>query len=70
MKKTFGDWYIQIFLIAAAVTWGLVGLFGFNLVTWGVGIIQWAFLGTLIYIAMLIAGILAIYRWWIKGKSI
>ena len=64
MNKLSGlDWFALILLIIGGLNWGLVGIFGFDLVATIFG--DGAFLTKLVYI---LVGLSALYLLFVSGK--
>jgi hypothetical protein len=59
MEKSVLDWIALILVIVGAVNWGLVGLFGLDLVNFIFGSMAW--LATVIYVLVGLAGLYTIY---------
>lgn len=59
MEKNVVDWIAIVLVIIGAVNWGLVGLFKFDLVDAIFGAVAW--LATLVYVLVGIAGLYMIY---------
>lgn len=59
MKKLNGlDWLALVLVVVGALNWGLVGIFGFDLVNWlFVESINLAILARIVYILVGLAGI-------------
>jgi len=55
-SKTVLDWIAFVLVIVGGLNWGLVGLFGFDLVAWLFGAVAW--LQILVY---LLVGVAALY---------
>ena len=60
-KMKWWDWLSIVLIIVGAVNWGLVGAFGFNLVSWIFGV---GTLTNVIYVLVGLAGLFSIYSLW------
>jgi len=59
MKKSAIDWITLVLVIIGAINWGLIGIFGWNLVMAIFGSVAW--LESLIYILVGLSGLWMIY---------
>jgi len=62
MAKNWLDWVVLVLVIVGAINWGLVGLFGFNLVSAIFGSVGW--LLTTVYTLVGLSGLYMI--WWVS----